>query len=187
MGQGSRLEAFGLVFLRTVIGWHFLYEGYYKLLLPGWTRAGAPLTHWSAAGYLHAASGPFAGLGHALASPTIVPWLDVLIPIALLLIGLSLLLGLLTQAGAWGALGLLTMFYLTAIPMTGVPQPNMEGNYLIVNKTLIEWAAVLVVLSRHTGRIAGLDTLWTRSTTEATARATHPTMSAAAAASQSVR
>jgi thiosulfate dehydrogenase [quinone] large subunit len=167
MGQGSRLEAFGLVFLRTVIGWHFLYEGYFKLLLPGWTRAGAPLTHWTAAGYLHASTGPFARLGHALATPAIVTWLDLLIPIALLLIGLSLLLGLFTQLGAWGALALLTMFYLTAIPLTGVPQPSMEGNYLIVNKTLIEWAAVLVVLSRHTGRIAGLDTLWTRRTTDA--------------------
>ena len=179
MEQGSRLEAFGLVFLRTVIGWHFLYEGYYKLLLPGWTRAGAPLNHWSAAGYLHGSSGPFSWLGHALASPSVVTWLDLLIPIALLLIDLSLLLGLLTQAGAWGALGLLTMFYITAIPMNGIPTPNMEGNYLIVNKTLIEWAAVLVVLSRHTGRIAGLDTLWTRQPAEAVAIGKRPTMSAA--------
>jgi thiosulfate dehydrogenase (quinone) large subunit len=185
MGQGSRLEAFGLVFLRTVIGWHFLYEGYYKLLLPGWSRAGAPLTHWSAAGYLNAASGPFASLGHALANPAIVSWLDVLIPIALLLIGVSLVLGLFTQLGAWGALGLLTMFYITNIPLAGAPQPNMEGNYLIVNKTLIEWAAVLVVLTRHTGRIAGLDTLWSRNYTEAVAVQNRPAMSAAAA-SQSV-
>jgi thiosulfate dehydrogenase (quinone) large subunit len=169
MEQASRLEAFGLVFLRTIIGWHFLYEGYYKLMLPGWTRAGAPLTHWSAAGYLHAATGPFAGLAHWFASPGMLGWLDVLVPIALLLIGVSLILGLLTQVGAWGALGLLTLFYLTAIPMAGVPQPNMEGNYLIVNKTLIEWAAVLVVLARHTGQIAGLDTLWQRSAATVTA------------------
>jgi thiosulfate dehydrogenase [quinone] large subunit len=175
------VEAFGLVFLRTVIGWHFLYEGYYKLMLPGWTRAGAPLAHFSAAGYLHAATGPFAWLGHALANPGVVAWLDVLIPIALLLVGVSLLLGLFTQLGAWGALGLLTMFYITAIPMNGVPQPNMEGNYLIVNKTLIEWAAVLVVLARHTGRIAGLDTLWTRQTADAAPAPNRPAMSTAAA------
>jgi thiosulfate dehydrogenase (quinone) large subunit len=186
MGQGSRLEAFGLVFLRTVIGWHFLYEGYYKLMLPGWTRAGAPLNHWSAAGYLNASTGPFAWLGHALATPAIVGWIDLLIPIALLLVGLSLLLGLFTQAGAWGALALLTMFYLTAIPLAGVPQPNMEGSYLIVNKTLIEWAAVLVVLTRHTGRIAGFDTLWSRTAADAVSTPQRPTMSTVAA-SQSVR
>jgi thiosulfate dehydrogenase [quinone] large subunit len=186
MGQGSRFEAFGLAFLRTVIGWHFLYEGYYKLMLPGWTRAGAPLTHWSAAGYLKAASGPFAGLAHAFASPAVLPWLDMLIPIGLLLVGLSLLLGLFTQLGAWGALAFLTLFYLTAIPMNGVPQPNAEGTYLIVNKTLVEWAAVLVVIAFRTGRIAGLDTLWPRRTTNAVAVQNQPTMSAAAAR-QSVR
>jgi thiosulfate dehydrogenase [quinone] large subunit len=186
MPQGSRWEAFSLVFLRTVIGWHFLYEGYYKLLLPGWTRAGAPLNHWSAAGYLNASSGPFASLGHALATPAFVAWLDILIPIALLLIGLSLVLGLFTQSGAWGALGLLTMFYITNIPLAGAPQPQMEGTYLIVNKTLVEWAAVLVVLTRHTGRIAGLDSLWIRRPTDVIATNQRPAMSAAAA-SQSVR
>ncbi len=186
MGQGSRLEAFGLVFLRTVIGWHFLYEGYYKLMLPGWTRAGAPLNHWSAAGYLHGATGPFAGLAHALASPGMLAALDIIVPVGLLLVGLSLVLGLFTQLGAWGALAFLTLFYITAIPLAGVPQPNMEGTYLIVNKNLVEWAAVLVLIARHTGRIAGLDTLWPRRTTDAIAIQNRPTMSAAAA-SQSVR
>ncbi|MBK5296788.1 MAG: DoxX subfamily, partial [Vicinamibacteria bacterium] len=32
MSQRTRLEAVALVLLRTVIGWHFLYEGYYKLI-----------------------------------------------------------------------------------------------------------------------------------------------------------
>ncbi len=177
--RGSRLEGFSLVFLRTVIGWHFLYEGYFKLSLPGWTRAGAPLAHWSAAGYLNNASGPFASLGHLFASPGLLHGIDMLLPIGLLLVGLSLILGLFTQLGAWGALGFLTLFYLTAIPTTGVPQPNAEGNYLIVNKTLIEWAAVLVVMAFHTGRIAGLDTLWTRETTNAVATEKRPAMSAA--------
>ena len=35
MSQRPRLEAFALVLLRTLIGWHFLYEGYYKLVTPG--------------------------------------------------------------------------------------------------------------------------------------------------------
>ena len=40
MSQRSRLEAIALVLLRTLIGWHFLYEGYTKLLQPasGWIR-----------------------------------------------------------------------------------------------------------------------------------------------------
>jgi thiosulfate dehydrogenase [quinone] large subunit len=166
MGQQlTRTQGIGLVLLRTLIGWHFLYEGFFKLMLPGWTRAGVPLAHWSAAGYLKAASGPFAGLVRPLAESGAIAWIDLLIPIALALVGLSLLLGLLTQVGCWGALGLLTLFYVAAIPTQGVPVPGAEGTYLLVNKTLIEAVAVFVLLVFRTGQIAGLDALRSRRTT----------------------
>jgi len=61
-----------------------------------------------------------------------------------------------------GALLLLSLFYLLYVPTLGVPQPNSEGTYLIVNKTLIEAIAVIVLLAFDTGRIAGLDLLWRR-------------------------
>lgn len=157
MRMRSRLEGFSLVLLRTIVGWHFLYEGYYKLVVPGWTRAGAPLGDWSAAGYLRSATGPFADTFHALAGSAVMGWIDVLVPLGLVFVGLSLILGLFTQLGAVGALGFLTLFYLAAIPTTGVPVPGAEGTYLLVNKTLVEWAAVLVVLFARTGEIAGLD------------------------------
>ena len=82
-----------------------------------------------------------------------------MIPVALVAVGLSLILGVFTQAGCWGALTLLTTFYLAAIPTAGTPQPGAEGTYLLVSKTLVEAAAVLVVLSFRTGAIAGLDVL----------------------------
>jgi thiosulfate dehydrogenase [quinone] large subunit len=160
----TRGQAVGLVLLRTLIGWHFLYEGFYKLMLPGWTRAGAPLARWSAAGYMKASSGPLAGFIRPLADSGAIGWIDVLIPIALALVGLSLLLGLLTQIGGWGAAGFLTLFYLTAIPTQGVPIPGAEGTYLLVSKNLIELAAVLVVIAFRTGAIAGLDAIRARPT-----------------------
>ena len=43
--------------------------------------------------------------------------------------------------------------------MSGVPAPNAEGTYLIVNKTLVELAAVAVLIAFRTGEIAGLDLL----------------------------
>jgi hypothetical protein len=58
---------------------------------------------------------------------------------------------------------LLTLFSLAAIPTSGVPMPAAEGTYLIVNKTLVEWAALLVVAASRTGLIAGLDLVWRRS------------------------
>lgn len=155
-------QATALVLLRTLIGWHFLYEGYYKLVLPAWSPAGAPLGAWSAAGYLRAASGPFAGLFHGLAQSSLVGWIDIAVPVMLAAVGLSLMLGVFTQIGCWLAVALLTLFYVAAIPTHGTPMPGAEGTYLFVNKTLVECAAVFVVLVFHTGRIAGLDLLLRR-------------------------
>ena len=81
------------------------------------------------------------------------------IALALVAVGLSLMLGLFTQTGCVGALALLSLFYVSSIPV-GLPEARAEGTYLFVNKNLIEAAAVLVLLSFRTGRIAGLDGLW---------------------------
>jgi thiosulfate dehydrogenase [quinone] large subunit len=158
----SRTQQVCLITLRTLIGWHFLYEGYYKWALPGWSAAGQPVAGWSAAGYLAAATGPLAGLFHWLGSSALVGYVDGLVVGALIVAGLSLMLGLFTQLGAWLAIALLSMFYLAQIPLAGQPVPGAEGAYLLVNKTLIEWSAVLAVLAFHTGRIAGLDLLRAR-------------------------
>jgi thiosulfate dehydrogenase [quinone] large subunit len=159
----SALQRLTLVVLRTLIGWHFLYEGYTKLLQPAWGRAGAPVARWSSAGYLNAATGPFADVFHALGSSSWIGTLDVAVAVALVAIGVSLMLGFFTQLGCVGALLLLTMFYLSAIPM-GLPEARSEGTYLFVNKNLIEAAAVLMLMTFRTGRIAGLDSLWVQRT-----------------------
>jgi thiosulfate dehydrogenase [quinone] large subunit len=148
-----------LVILRTLIGWHFLYEGYTKLLQPAWGRAGTPVAAWSSAGYLKAATGPLASLFHSLGGSSWIGTLDIVVAAALVAVGLSLMLGLFTQVGCAGAMALLTTFYLSAIPM-GLPEARAEGTYLIVNKNLIEGAAVLVLYAFRTGRIAGLDRYW---------------------------
>lgn len=153
-------QQFGLIALRTVIGWHFLYEAYYKIVAPAWSPSGGPLTPWTSLGYLKGASGPLAKLFQwAVSSGTRVLWIDRTVKVALLLIGLSLLLGLFTRYGAVAALFFLSLFYLLYVPTLGVPQPNAEGTYLIVNKTLIEAVAIVVLLAFDTGRIAGLDLL----------------------------
>lgn len=152
-----------LVVLRTLVGWHFLYEGFYKLWAPGWSRAGMPLTRWTSAGYLRGSSGPLADVFHALAGSRLLPAVDAVMPAALVIVGLALMLGLFTRVACISALLLLALFYLSAIPTAGVPQPGAEGAYLLVNKNLIEAAGVAVLLTFHTGRIAGLDLLRERS------------------------
>lgn len=153
------IQQFALITLRTVIGWHFLYEAYYKIWSPAWSPAGGPLPRWTSAGYLKGASGPLAGLFQRLVDAGWTPWIDRSVKIGLLLIGLSLILGLFTRIGGWAALFFLSLFYLLYVPLTGVPQLGNEGTYLIVNKTLIEAVAVGVLLAFDTGAIAGLDLL----------------------------
>ena len=151
-----------LVVLRTLIGWHFLYEGLVKLVWPAWTRAGVPLGRFSSASYLRSSTGPFSDVFRAFADASWLPWLDLLMAWGLLLVGLALMLGLFTQVACAGALLLLALFYLSWLPTRGVYEPGTEGNYLLVNKNLVEAAAVAVVLAFRTGRIAGLDLVLAR-------------------------
>jgi thiosulfate dehydrogenase (quinone) large subunit len=153
----SRVQAVLLVTLRTLIGWHFLYEGYVKLLTPGWSHDGLPLSVWSSSGYLRAASGPFADLFHAIGASPWIGAVDLVVAVGLASVGLALMLGLFTQLACTGGIALLTVFYLSAIPTTGLAEPRMEGAYLLVNKNLIELAALAVVFAFRTGCIAGLD------------------------------
>jgi thiosulfate dehydrogenase [quinone] large subunit len=84
---------------------------------------------------------------------------DILVAVLLLLTGLSMMLGLFTRTGTLTAFVLLLLFYVLYIPTTGVKVVGTEGNYLFVNKNLVEAAAVLVLLAFNTGRMAGLDLL----------------------------
>jgi thiosulfate dehydrogenase [quinone] large subunit len=153
----SRAQSFLLVALRTLIGWHFLYEGYFKLATPGWGTDGLPLGAWSASGYLRAASGPFASFFHAIGASPWIGIVDQAVAVGLAVIGLGLMLGLATQVACLGGMALLALFYVSAIPIGGLPEPRMEGAYLLVNKNLIELAALMVVFAFRTGAIAGLD------------------------------
>ena len=159
MNPLSRTQQTGLIVLRTLVGWHFLYEGFAKTFSPAWSRDGSPLARFSSAGYLRSSTGPFADLFRSLADASWLPWLDQLVAWSLLLVGLGLMLGLFTQLACAGALALLALFYLSWFPTRGVYEPGAEGNYLLVNKNLVEAAAVAVVFAFRTGRIAGLDLL----------------------------
>jgi len=161
-GSLTRTQQTALVLLRTLIGWHFLYEGLVKLVWPAWSRAGVPLGRFSSAGYLRSSTGPLADTFRALADASWLPWLDLLMTWGLLLVGLALMLGLFTQLACAGGLALLALFYLSWLPTHGVYEAGTEGNYLLVNKNLVEAAAVFVLFLFRTGRIAGLDLVLAR-------------------------
>jgi thiosulfate dehydrogenase [quinone] large subunit len=68
------------------------------------------------------------------------------------------MLGLFTRLASVAGIGFILLFYLCNPPFVGyfysIPT---EGSYLIVNKNLVELAALLVILVTGSGRFAGLD------------------------------
>ncbi len=145
----SRLQMIALVILRVVIGWHFLYEGVAKLLKPG----------WSAAGFLLQSRGPFADLFRWIAgSPDVLAVVNTLNMWGLSCIGLGLILGCFTRFASASGMVVLIAYYLCNPLLIGyfysIP---MEGSYLIVNKNLVELAALFVILVTQSGRYVGLD------------------------------
>ena len=139
-----------LAFLRIAIGWHFLYEGWAKLLQPGWTSAA----------YLKSSTGPLAGVFQWMASDAaVVKAVDLLNIWGLVGIGLALMLGLFARAAAWSGIGLLALYYVAYPPLFApLTHGTAEGTYIIVNKNLVELAA-LAVLAMLPATAFGLDSL----------------------------
>ncbi|WKN41937.1 DoxX family membrane protein [Tunicatimonas pelagia] len=140
-----------LVILRVLIGWHFLYEGVVKLYSPS----------WSAAGYLNDSQGWFAPMFETIAAnPSLMAAVDFLNTWGLVAVGLSLLVGFLTQAALIGGMVLLGLYYLSHPPFIGAEYAlPSEGSYLWVNKNLIELFAMAVLYVFPTSHIIGLDRL----------------------------
>jgi thiosulfate dehydrogenase [quinone] large subunit len=55
---------------------------------------------------------------------------------------------------------LLVFYYLAHPPFPGLPQGPSEGSYWIVNKNLIEIAALLVIYQFPLTAVFGLEHLW---------------------------
>ena len=147
----NKCQLYGLVTLRVLIGWHFLYEGVSKIINP----------YWSSVAYLLDSKGPFSGLAETIVSnPTLLSISDYVNMWGLTLVGASLLLGLFSRYTALIGMGLVILYYLFAPPLLGLEYSRPgEGSYIIVNKNLIEACALWVIHSFPTSHVIGLDRL----------------------------
>jgi thiosulfate dehydrogenase [quinone] large subunit len=144
-------QTISLVALRMMIGWHFLYEGAIKLFD----------NEWSSTGYLLDSHGLFAGLFHMLASNHLVILIiDMLNIWGLILIGIGMILGLFSRLSIISGIILISLYYLSHPPLAEYEYllPH-EGNYLIVDKNLIEIFAMIILLVFPTSQIVGMDRL----------------------------
>ncbi len=137
------------VVLRIFIGWHFLYEGVTKVYNPAWTSKG----------YLLSADGFMDGFYQWLASDSLVGVVDALNIGALLFVGATLILGIYERAGSLAGFALLMLYYFAHPAFPWLQQGPTEGNYWLINKNLVEAAALMVLYMLPTGRHFGLEIL----------------------------
>jgi uncharacterized membrane protein YphA (DoxX/SURF4 family) len=78
----------------------------------------------------------------------------------LLVVGCLLLIGLFTRLSCFSAVIFLLLTILTQPSLPWIPAaPNNEGNYLVINKNVIEMVALLALMCTRSGRWFGLDAL----------------------------
>ena len=150
-GNASRIQSVFLTLLRMAIGWHFLYEGIVKLLEP----------RWSSAAYLADSKWILSGFFNwVLQNPAALKVVDILNIWGLLLIGLGLFFGCFTRAASLSGIALLLLYYVANPPLiASSPGLHTEGNYLLVDKNLVELLALTVLAFFPAGLSWGLDRL----------------------------
>ena len=138
----SKIQTIILVFLRLVVGYHFLFEGMDKLFDPNWTSAGFLLqSNWL-----------FADIFHSLVESSIIlAVVDFMNIWGQILIGIGLILGLFSTWAAYAG-ALLIFFYYIAIP-------PFINSYTFIDKNLLELFAFLVLAVFPTSQIIGIDLL----------------------------
>jgi thiosulfate dehydrogenase (quinone) large subunit len=138
----SRSERALIVFFRLAMAWTFLYAASHQVFDPG----------WSVAGFLSQTK-TFNDIYSHFTGPVIAPVLTFVVAYGHLLIGLSLLFGLMVRVSAsFGVL--LMLLYWTA--HMDFPYIENTNNFLLDSH--IVYAGVLVYLIvKHAGHVWGLD------------------------------
>jgi thiosulfate dehydrogenase [quinone] large subunit len=151
LSSQMKWQLWTLALLRIVIGWHILYEGIHKLIHP----------EWSALAFLDNAQWIFSGLADwIISNPVLLNTVDALNTWGLILIGLGLVLGFFTRIASLAGFALLLLYYLFNPPFIGMDvMGSVEGNYLMINKTLIEAICLLYIAVTPLSRNFGLDML----------------------------
>lgn len=131
-----------IFFLRISLGCIFFYAGIKQILTPA----------WSAGGFLDHAQ-TFSSFYHWLASPSVLPVINAINPWALLLLGVSLLLGLFLRLSSVLGVVLMVLYYFPQLHF-----PYVGTNYYLVDEHVVFSMALLLLANLRAGRIWGLET-----------------------------
>ncbi|HOD52121.1 MAG TPA: DoxX family protein [Candidatus Hydrogenedentes bacterium] len=146
----SAVSMWAFSILRIAVGWHFLYEGVVKLADPGWTSA------W----YLQSSQWVLADVFKWVAeTPAALQVVDFLNMWGLVFIGLGLIFGFFTRLAGLAAIVLLGLYYAANPSLITLTPRGAEGNYLFIDKNLVELFALLALMFVPTGKFMGIDGL----------------------------
>ena len=140
--NGITMDRRFVLAFRLLMGWTFFYAGAWQVMSPDFTVA-AFLAHTKT----------FHDIYAPLTAPAIAPILTFLVSWGHLLIGLSLVSGLLVRVSGWFGVALLLTYWTAHMDFPYIEtHVNFILDYHIVFATLTAWLAVV-----NAGRVWGLD------------------------------
>lgn len=142
MHDANRSERTIILLLRLSMAWVFLYAASHQVTVPG----------WSVAGFLGSAK-TFHGFFQLFTGPVVAPVISFLVEYGHLLIGLSLLTGLLVRVSSLAAIALMILYWMAHM---NFPYISNTNNFL-VDEHIVYALVLALLIARHAGHIVGLD------------------------------
>jgi thiosulfate dehydrogenase [quinone] large subunit len=140
----SSTERALVVFFRFTMAWTFLYAASHQVFDPDWTVVGF-LSHTKT----------FHDLFAVFTTPTMAPITTVLVEYGHLLIGLSLLFGLMVRVSAAAGIMLMLVYW-----MAHMDWPFIENkNNLIIDQHIVYAGVLVLLIVKQAGHVWGLDAL----------------------------
>lgn len=138
----SATEKTLIVYFRFVMAWTFLYAASHQVFVPGWTVVGF-LNHTKT----------FHDVFVVFTTPTMAPITTILVEYGHLLIGLSLLTGLMVRVSASFGVMLMIVYWFAHMDW-----PFIENsNNLIIDFHLVYAGVLVYLIVKHAGHVYGLD------------------------------
>lgn len=141
---GSKFERGLIVYFRLAMGWTFLYAAIHQLADP----------KWSVVGFLGNTK-TFHDVLAVFAAPSVAPYTTFLVEYGHLLIGLSLIFGLMTRLGAGFGILLMVVYWMAHMDF---PYIETKLNYLL-DFHLVYAGVLSYLMLRRAGHVFGLDGL----------------------------
>ena len=148
-----------ILLLRMLMAWTFLYAASHQVLVPG----------WSVVGFLKGTK-TFHDLFAIFTAPSVAPVVTFLVGYGHLLIGLSLLVGLMVRVSAFFGILLMLLYW-----MAHMDFPYIENaNNLIVDYHIVYASILGYLIYKGAGHVWGLDAVAARAPLFRDGQALHP-------------